>query len=123
MCLRLEPQGKLQWQSRAILRINCGPAPGQGPASSFYKSLLRLTPVYRLFTAFLPRRGSQGLRRRMRCFIGANFGVMLQREADIVEPVQQAVSYKFVDGKLGVESQVVTDFTLFQIDSDLVVVD
>jgi len=24
MCLRLEPQGELQWQNRALLRINGG---------------------------------------------------------------------------------------------------
>lgn len=59
----------------------------------------------------------------MRGLIRDDFFFMLQREANVVETVQQTMSHKLVDWKFGAESLVVADFTFFEIDGDLIVVD
>src|SRR4030088_1214331 len=55
-------------------------------------------------------------------FVGSDLRFMLQSETDVVEPIQQAMSDEFIDGKLRAESGVVSHLALFQVNRDVVVV-
>jgi hypothetical protein len=48
---------------------------------------------------------------------------MLQREPDIVQPIQQTVAHEFIDRKLRAKALIVAHLALLQVDRELVVVD
>jgi len=49
--------------------------------------------------------------------------VMLQCQSNVIQTIQQAMSYKFIDREFGKESLIVAYLTFFEIDCDFVVVD
>ena len=52
--------------------------------------------------------------------VGNNLRLVLQREPDIVQPVQQTVTDEFVERKLGAETLIVTNLALLQVNRKLV---
>ena len=52
-----------------------------------------------------------------------NFILVLQRQSDVVQAVQQTVSYKFIDRESGAESLIVAHLALFEVDRYFVVID
>lgn len=49
--------------------------------------------------------------------------LMLQCQSNVIQPIQKAMSYKFIDREFGQESLIVAYLTFFEIDRDFVVVD
>src|SRR5712691_1614668 len=127
------------------------PSGGSRPGRNFYKSLLALTVIDqdrgktrqntreekqpRFFPAssafFLSdlcgqRLSASGRRedgkRRVPGLIRRNFRLMLQRESDVVQPVQQAMADEVVDVELRPESLVVPHLALLEINRELVVI-
>src|SRR5579863_3193742 len=56
----------------------------------------------------------------MPLLIGCNFRFVLKRQADVIQPVQQALPDKFIHRKSGAEAVVVVYFTLFEINRELI---
>jgi len=48
---------------------------------------------------------------------------MLQREPDVVQPIQQAMAHEFIDGELRAESLIVGDFAFLEVNRDPIVGD
>ena len=57
----------------------------------------------------------------MRGFVLRNVGFMLERQADVVKPFEQAVTGKFVNGKFRCETLVITHSATLEISRDLVI--
>ena len=49
--------------------------------------------------------------------------VMLQRQSNVIQPIQKAMSYKFINREFGKESLIIAHLAFFEIDRDFVVVD
>ena len=49
--------------------------------------------------------------------------VMLQCQSNVIQSIQQAMSYKFIDREFSQESMIVAYLAFFEIDRDFVVVD
>ena len=48
-------------------------------------------------------------------FVGSDFGLMFQRQPNVVESFEQAVAGKLVNLEGGREAVIIVDFALFQI--------
>lgn len=66
---------------------------------------------------------SQRRRRRMLLFVRGDFLLMLQCQTNIIQSIQQAVPYKFVDRERGAESKIIPNLTLLEIDREFIIVD
>ena len=53
-------------------------------------------------------------------FVGGDVGLVLQGEADIVKPVQEAVAHEVVDLEAGRESLIVVDLALLEVDGEVI---
>lgn len=56
-------------------------------------------------------------------FVLGDLRVMLQCQSNVIQPIQKAVSYKFVNREFGKESLIIAYLAFFEIDRDFVVVD
>ena len=54
-------------------------------------------------------------------FVGGDFGFVFQRQPDVVEPFEQAVTGELVNPEAGRESVVIVDFSPLQVDGEMVV--
>ena len=59
----------------------------------------------------------------MQRLVSRNLRFMLQGEANIIQPVEQAMAHEFVHRKLGTKSLIVAHLALLQINSQLIIVD
>ena len=55
--------------------------------------------------------------------IGRNLRFVLQRQPNIVQPIQQAMTREFIHRERGAKALIVAHFALFQINGELVIVD
>src|ERR1700722_9627112 len=59
----------------------------------------------------------------MKGFEGGDFRFVLQGEADIIQPIEQAMTHEFVDGEFSCEAPLVPHLALLEVNRQLVVFD
>ena len=59
----------------------------------------------------------------MEDFVGGDFRFVLQGEADIIQPIEQAMTHEFVDGEFSCEALLVPHLALLEVNRQLVVFD
>ena len=56
-------------------------------------------------------------------FVGGDIALVLQSEANIIQPIEQAMAGKFIDMETCGKPMPIVDFLLFKIDSELISLD
>ncbi len=59
----------------------------------------------------------------MQRFIRGDFAFVLQGQSNVVQPIQQAVAYEFIDGKLCAQAVIVADFAPLQVDGKFIILE